>query len=162
LKIFTAAKKWAIEAVFRQVRVEWPDQFLSPVDAEGSIPTPTPTELYSPLGGKRRHPALGAGQRIAHVASNASPSFRDQQHVGLTSTRFLSIDGTDATIHIGNSGGPLFDVAGRIVGIASAIVAEGVGIGFAIPVDLAEDVVPQLLREKGKSHGGGSAQRFSS
>jgi serine protease Do len=56
---------------------------------------------------------------------------------------------TDATIHIGNSGGPLFDVNGRVVGIASAIAAEGMGINFAIPVNLAKEVVPQL-REEGK------------
>jgi serine protease Do len=56
---------------------------------------------------------------------------------------------TDATILIGNSGGPLFDADGRVVGIANAIVAEGMGIGFAIPVNLAKEVVPQL-REKGK------------
>ena len=47
---------------------------------------------------------------------------------------------TDATILIGNSGGPLFDVDGRVVGIASAIAAEGMGIGFAIPVNLAKEV----------------------
>ena len=40
---------------------------------------------------------------------------------------------TDASIHPGNSGGPLIDMRGRLVGIATAVAKEGAGIGFAIP-----------------------------
>ncbi|MHB8766604.1 MAG: DegQ family serine endoprotease [Deferrisomatales bacterium] len=56
---------------------------------------------------------------------------------------------TDAAINPGNSGGPLFDLAGRVVGINTAIVAGGTGIGFAIPVNLAVDVITQL-KDKGR------------
>lgn len=56
---------------------------------------------------------------------------------------------TDASINPGNSGGALIDMEGRLVGINTAIVAQGQGIGFAIPIDLAKNVVNQL-REKGK------------
>ncbi len=56
---------------------------------------------------------------------------------------------TDAAINPGNSGGPLFDAQGRVVGINTAIVAGGTGIGFAIPVNLAKQVVTQL-KEEGK------------
>lgn len=52
---------------------------------------------------------------------------------------------TDASINPGNSGGPLFDLSGRVVGINTAIVASGQGIGFAIPINLAKDLVPQLI-----------------
>jgi serine protease Do len=56
---------------------------------------------------------------------------------------------TDASINPGNSGGPLFNLRGEVIGINTAIVAQGQGIGFAVPIDLAKDVIPQL-REKGK------------
>lgn len=56
---------------------------------------------------------------------------------------------TDASINPGNSGGPLFNLQGEVVGINTAIVATGQGIGFAIPINVAKDELPQL-REKGK------------
>lgn len=54
---------------------------------------------------------------------------------------------TDASINQGNSGGPLFDMEGRVIGINTAIVARGMaslGIGFAVPGNLARGVVGQL------------------
>jgi serine protease Do len=51
---------------------------------------------------------------------------------------------TDASINPGNSGGPLINMRGEVVGINTAIVAGGQGIGFAIPVDMAKEIIPQL------------------
>ena len=59
---------------------------------------------------------------------------------------------TDASVNPGNSGGPLIDVRGALVGINTAIFSQtggSVGIGFAIPVNIAKDVLRQL-RETGK------------
>ncbi len=56
---------------------------------------------------------------------------------------------TDASINPGNSGGPLFNVRGEVVGINTAIVAGGQGIGFAIPVNMAKQIIPQL-RDDGR------------
>jgi serine protease Do len=55
---------------------------------------------------------------------------------------------TDAHINPGNSGGPLFDLRGEVVGINTAITAQGSGIGFAIPIDDVKGILPQLI-EKG-------------
>jgi serine protease Do len=57
---------------------------------------------------------------------------------------------TDAAINPGNSGGPLVNLAGQVVGINSAIFSSGggnIGIGFAIPVNMAREIVPQLKEE---------------
>ncbi len=55
---------------------------------------------------------------------------------------------TDAAINPGNSGGPLLDSAGRLIGVNTMIISESgssAGIGFAVPVDTVNRVVPQLI-----------------
>ncbi|MFA5505266.1 MAG: trypsin-like peptidase domain-containing protein [Vulcanimicrobiota bacterium] len=54
---------------------------------------------------------------------------------------------TDASINPGNSGGPLFNTKGEVVGINTAIVPGGQGIGFSIPINLAEEVSAQLKKD---------------
>ena len=60
---------------------------------------------------------------------------------------------TDAAINPGNSGGPLINAAGEAVGISSAMSSEGQGIGFAIPINLAKDVLKQLRSQGRVSRG---------
>jgi serine protease Do len=67
--------------------------------------------------------------------------------IGLT--RYDDFIQTDASINRGNSGGPLFDLNGKVVGINTAIIAPGrsgsIGIGFAIPSNSASKVIEQLI-----------------
>jgi S1-C subfamily serine protease len=57
---------------------------------------------------------------------------------------------TDAALNPGNSGGPLLDSGGRVIGVNSQIATDGaggnVGIGFAVPINTAKSVIPQLER----------------
>ncbi len=56
---------------------------------------------------------------------------------------------TDAAINMGNSGGPMFDMSGRVIGIDSALISPtgtNVGIGLAIPAELAKPVIDSLRR----------------
>lgn len=56
---------------------------------------------------------------------------------------------TDASINPGNSGGPLLNIYGEVIGINTAIIATGQGIGFAIPINMAKNIIDQIIN-KGK------------
>ncbi len=65
-------------------------------------------------------------------------------------TRYDDFIQTDASINQGNSGGPLFNLDGDVIGINTAIIAPGqsgsIGIGFAIPSNAASNVINQLIK----------------
>ncbi len=78
---------------------------------------------------------------IVSALGRSIQSATDQQIEGVIQT--------DAAINPGNSGGPLLDSAGRLIGINTAIASPSggsAGIGFAVPVDTVNQVVPQLIR----------------
>jgi len=53
---------------------------------------------------------------------------------------------TDASINPGNSGGPLLDIDGRVIGINTMIAAQAQGIGFAIPINLARQIITPWMK----------------
>jgi serine protease Do len=57
---------------------------------------------------------------------------------------------TDALINPGNSGGPLFNMRGEVVGVNTAIISQGQGIGFAVPINMVKELLPNL-RENGRA-----------
>lgn len=61
---------------------------------------------------------------------------------------------TDTAINFGNSGGPLLDSAGLLIGVTTAIRKDAANIGFAIPADAVNKVVTQLIRDGGAREGG--------
>ncbi len=94
--------------------------------------------------------AMGSplGLRDTATLGIISALHRSGLGIGGTYDDFLQ---TDAAINPGNSGGPLFNLRGEVIGINTAIVSPqmGSGIGFAVPINIAKSLLPQL-REKGK------------
>lgn len=64
---------------------------------------------------------------------------------GTGEERLTDLLQTDAAINSGNSGGPLVDLSGRVIGMNTAIAADANGIGFAIPVNATRGMIEELL-----------------
>jgi len=74
---------------------------------------------------------------IGHISATG------RTHVGVaTYEAFIQ---TDASINPGNSGGPLLNIEGKVIGINTAMVSSGQGIGFSIPINMARDIMTQLI-----------------
>lgn len=72
-------------------------------------------------------------------------SARGRRNVPLgADIRYVDFLQTDASINPGNSGGPLIAMDGTVVGINTAINAEGQGIGFAVPINMARSILDEL------------------
>jgi S1-C subfamily serine protease len=93
----------------------------------------------APLG---RSSSLRLGEQVFSIGSPvgfegtvATGIISAQDRTGVLANRQLPVLQLDAAINFGNSGGPLFNLAGEIVGITTARSSRGEGIGFAIPID---------------------------
>jgi serine protease Do len=90
--------------------------------------------------------AIGNPFGLGHSVSAGIVSGKDREIGHGVYDDFIQ---TDASINPGNSGGPLFDTAGSVVGINTAIIQGGNSVGFAVPVNMAKEMLPQL-QQKGK------------
>ncbi|HEX8054783.1 MAG TPA: trypsin-like peptidase domain-containing protein [Thermoleophilaceae bacterium] len=153
-----------------EVRVRFGDQDSVKVQVRGADPS-TDIALLKVDPGKVKLRPIPLGDsskvRVGDQAIAIGNPFGLEHTVttGIVSALQRSIDApngfsienaiqTDASINPGNSGGPLLDGDGRVIGINAQIETGGgsrgsVGIGFAIPINLAKRVIPQL-KEKGK------------
>jgi serine protease Do len=93
--------------------------------------------------------AIGNPFGLSHTVSAGilSAKGRTRSDVkGLDPSGYYDYLQTDASINPGNSGGPLLDLAGRVIGINTAIKPEANSIGFAIPIDMVRELIPQLIQ----------------
>jgi len=93
---------------------------------------------------------VGAPYGIAHTLTVGHVSGRHKPNTIYAEIPLAEFIQTDAAINQGNSGGPLFNMKGEVVGINTAIISPqiGSGIGFAVPINLAKQLIPQLLKGK--------------
>ena len=123
---------------------------LAVLRVEAPQADPNPVERGDSDGSRR---AEGCGDRQSlrprpdtHHGRDlgARPRIRSMANVPI-----VDVIQTDASINPGNSGGPLLDSRGRLIGVNTAIVnrtGANVGIGFAVPVNTVERIVPQIIR----------------
>jgi S1-C subfamily serine protease len=151
-----------------QVFVEFPDHNRVPAKIVGDDPNSDVALLRVPTGGLKLTPLpLGSSADLivgSPVAAIGSPFGEEQSlSVGVISgvnrsiTSLTSFDinnaiQTDAAINHGNSGGPLLNAKGQVIGINSQIKSTGgggEGVGFAVPVDTVRRSIDQL-KQNGK------------
>ncbi len=98
---------------------------------------------------------IRVGETLVAIGNTLGLGLEPTVTVGVLSARNRSVhvqdfnyDGflqTDASINPGNSGGPLLDMHGRVIGINTAIIASAQGIGFAIPINMAKQVMNDIV-----------------
>jgi len=95
--------------------------------------------------------AVGNPFGLGGTATAGIVSAVSRQNIDPTTRNYVDFLQIDAAINRGNSGGPTFDIYGRVIGVNSAIYGNplggSVGIGFAIPAVTAKPVVEELIRE---------------
>ena len=92
--------------------------------------------------------AIGSPLRLDHTVTIGVVSAKGRS-IGISDISFENFIQTDAAINFGNSGGPLVNTRGQVVGINTAINFGAENIGFAVPVNTLKQILPQL-RETGR------------
>ena len=94
--------------------------------------------------------AIGNPFGLSRTLTTGIVSALDRRLPTDTGREIVGVIQTDAAINPGNSGGPLLDSAGRLIGVNTAIISGNgsfSGIGFAVPVDAVNRIVPQLIED---------------
>ncbi len=92
--------------------------------------------------------AVGSPLDLSHSVTVGVVSAKGRS-IGINDTSFENFIQTDAAINFGNSGGPLLNLAGEVIGINTAINFAAENIGFAVPSNTLKQILPQLV-ESGK------------
>lgn len=90
--------------------------------------------------------AIGNPFGLSHTLTKGIISGKGRSEFITPDMGYLDLIQTDAAINGGNSGGPIFNLRGEVVGIATAVSAEGQGISFAIPWRVVEAALPRLMQ----------------
>jgi S1-C subfamily serine protease len=146
------------------VQVTLQDQTVLPAELVGVAPEKdlavlrirAPREKLRPIPIGTSHD-LQVGQRVLAIGNpfgldqtltTGVVSALGRSITSVAGRRIENVVQTDAAINPGNSGGPLLDSSGRLIGVNTAIQSPSgasAGIGFAVPVDTVNRVVPQLI-----------------
>jgi S1-C subfamily serine protease len=113
-----------------------------------NLPVPIPIGTSHDLQVGQKVFAIGNPFGLDWTLTTGIVSALDRSFTGQDGHTLQHLIQTDAAINPGNSGGPLLDSAGRLIGVNTAIYSPSganAGVGFAIPVDTVNRVVPQLI-----------------
>jgi S1-C subfamily serine protease len=119
------------------------------IDGVSSKLVPIPLGSSKNLRVGQRVFAIGNPFGFDHTLTTGVISGLGREIQSVTDRPIYGVIQTDAAINPGNSGGPLLDSSGRLIGMNTAIVSPSgaySGIGFAVPVDTINRVVPQLIK----------------
>ncbi len=120
------------------LRIEAPSAELQPVDVGDSAALRVGQSVY----------AIGNPFGLSATLTTGIVSALGRRIQGLDGTPIEDVVQTDAAINTGNSGGPLLDSAGRLIGVNTQIASPSgasAGVGFAVPVNTVRRVVPQII-----------------
>ena len=127
-----------------------PDHDLAVLQVKASAPALSPVRVGSSADLRVGQKVLAIGNPFGldHTLTTGVVSALGRSIDSMSNRTIEDVIQTDAAINPGNSGGPLLDSAGRLIGINTQIVSPSgasAGIGFAVPVDTVNRVVPQLI-----------------
>lgn len=118
------------------------------VTSRGAIPPPVPLGSSSTLKVGQSVFAIGNPFGLDQTLTTGVISALKRRLPTTGGREISDVIQTDAAINPGNSGGPLLDSAGRVIGVNTAIISPSgtnAGIGFAIPIDVVNRIVPELI-----------------
>lgn len=117
-------------------------------DSGSLTPIARPPQGYDIVVGQKTI-AIGNPFGLDHTLTTGVVSALGREVMGIGDVTIRGMIQTDAAINPGNSGGPLLDSAGRLIGMNTLIFSRSgssAGIGFAVPFETIQRVVPQLIR----------------